>query len=110
MSFEPVSADMQIVMQTPAGNSDMYIGLSYSEGLGKVSIYPQRSGEADSLSVQAHQGDHHSAAVPGQEYVLLWYQASPTQHGPGVHTRTWEPPAVAGAKIEGTVTAEHSLR
>lgn len=36
MSFEPVSADMQIVMQSGSGNTDYYVGLSYAEGLGKV--------------------------------------------------------------------------
>lgn len=37
MSFEPVSADMQIVMPSSDGSRDAYVGLSYAEGLGKVS-------------------------------------------------------------------------
>lgn len=37
ISFEPVAADMQIVMSSASGQSDNYVGLSYAEGLGKVS-------------------------------------------------------------------------
>ena len=36
LSFEPIAADMQIIMQSAAGNTDYYVGLSYAEGLGKV--------------------------------------------------------------------------
>jgi vacuolar protein sorting-associated protein 13A/C len=36
LSFEPVAADMQIVLPSASGKSDYYVGLSYSEGLGKV--------------------------------------------------------------------------
>ncbi len=39
MSFEPVAADMQIVMQSSSGNSDHYVGLSYAEGIGKVGLH-----------------------------------------------------------------------
>jgi vacuolar protein sorting-associated protein 13A/C len=41
MSFEPVSADMQIVMPSSDGSRDAYVGLSYAEGLGKVSATPR---------------------------------------------------------------------
>ena len=37
VSFEPVAADMQLVMQAQNQQSDYYVGLSYTEGLGKVS-------------------------------------------------------------------------
>ena len=37
MSFEPVAADMQIVMPSGVDNCEYYVGLSYAEGLGKVS-------------------------------------------------------------------------
>lgn len=38
LSFEPVAADMQIVMPHPDGNSDYFVGLSYAEGLGKYKL------------------------------------------------------------------------
>ena len=38
LSFEPVSADMQIVLGSSSGRSDTYVGLSYSEGLGKYKL------------------------------------------------------------------------
>lgn len=46
MSFEPVSADMQLVMQSKAGDSDLYVGLSYAEGLGKVSLTCRQEGQS----------------------------------------------------------------
>lgn len=39
LSFEPVSADMQIVLGSQTSKSDTYVGLSYSEGLGKVCYF-----------------------------------------------------------------------
>jgi vacuolar protein sorting-associated protein 13A/C len=38
LSFEPVSADMQIVLNSTNGRTDTYVGLSYSEGLGKYKL------------------------------------------------------------------------
>jgi vacuolar protein sorting-associated protein 13A/C len=38
ISFEPVAADMQIVMSSGSGETDHLVGLSYAEGLGKVSL------------------------------------------------------------------------
>ncbi|WVQ62160.1 uncharacterized protein L199_000298 [Kwoniella botswanensis] len=38
ISFEPVSADMQIVMTSASGESDNYVGLSYTEGIGKYKL------------------------------------------------------------------------
>lgn len=38
LSFEPVSADMQIVLGSNTGKTDTYVGLSYSEGLGKYKL------------------------------------------------------------------------
>jgi len=38
LSFEPSAADMQIVMPSERGDKDYYVGLSYAEGLGKVSL------------------------------------------------------------------------
>nr|ODO02780.1 vacuolar protein sorting-associated protein vps13 [Cryptococcus depauperatus CBS 7855] len=38
ISFEPVAADMQIVIPDVAGDKDNYIGLSYTEGLGKYKL------------------------------------------------------------------------
>jgi len=38
LSFEPVAADMQIVLGSNSGKSDTYVGLSYSEGLGKYKL------------------------------------------------------------------------
>ena len=37
LSFEPVAADMQIVLGGSSGK-DTYVGLSYSEGLGKYKL------------------------------------------------------------------------
>lgn len=38
LSFEPGAADMQIVLPSEKGNKDYYVGLSYSEGLGKYKL------------------------------------------------------------------------
>ncbi|WRT64162.1 uncharacterized protein IL334_001091 [Kwoniella shivajii] len=38
ISFEPVSADMQIVMTSASGESENYVGLSYVEGIGKYKL------------------------------------------------------------------------
>ena len=38
LSFEPVAADMQVVMGGPSGESDFYVGMSYAEGLGKYKL------------------------------------------------------------------------
>ena len=38
VSFEPVAADMQIVMPSSSAESDYYVGLSYAEGLGKYKL------------------------------------------------------------------------
>jgi vacuolar protein sorting-associated protein 13A/C len=38
LSFEPVAADMQIVLGSNSGDKDTYVGLSYSEGLGKYKL------------------------------------------------------------------------
>lgn len=38
LSFEPVAADMQIVLGSNSGNTNTYVGLSYSEGLGKYKL------------------------------------------------------------------------
>lgn len=37
LSFEPTAADMQIVLPSEKGDKNYYVGLSYTEGLGKVS-------------------------------------------------------------------------
>lgn len=49
LSFEPVAADMQIVMHSATGRSDNYVGLSYTEGLGKVRLVGFRYHLADAL-------------------------------------------------------------
>lgn len=38
VSFEPVSADMQIVVPSASGDNDNYVGLSYAEGIGKYKL------------------------------------------------------------------------
>jgi vacuolar protein sorting-associated protein 13A/C len=38
LSFEPSSADMQIVMPSQNGKREYYVGLSYAEGLGKYKL------------------------------------------------------------------------
>lgn len=38
MSFDSPAADMAVVMQSPRSDKEMHVGLSYSEGLGKVSF------------------------------------------------------------------------
>ena len=38
LSFEPVAADMQVVMGGPSGQSDFYVGMSYAEGMGKCKL------------------------------------------------------------------------
>ncbi|KIR43636.1 vacuolar protein sorting-associated protein vps13 [Cryptococcus deuterogattii 99/473] len=38
VSFEPISADMQIVVPSASGDHDNYVGLSYAEGIGKYKL------------------------------------------------------------------------
>ncbi|KIR37167.1 vacuolar protein sorting-associated protein vps13 [Cryptococcus deuterogattii MMRL2647] len=38
VSFEPISADMQIVVPSASGDYDNYVGLSYAEGIGKYKL------------------------------------------------------------------------
>ncbi|KAL1410608.1 Vacuolar protein sorting-associated protein 13 [Vanrija albida] len=38
LSFEPVAADMQIVLPSDRGDKEYYVGLSYHEGLGKYKL------------------------------------------------------------------------
>ncbi|GMK58122.1 hypothetical protein CspeluHIS016_0501540 [Cutaneotrichosporon spelunceum] len=38
LSFEPASADMQIVLPTEKGDKSYYVGLSYTQGLGKYKL------------------------------------------------------------------------
>ncbi|BEI82300.1 hypothetical protein CcaverHIS002_0301680 [Cutaneotrichosporon cavernicola] len=38
LSFEPASADMQIVLPSVKGDKNYYVGLSYTEGLGKYKL------------------------------------------------------------------------
>ncbi|WVR05901.1 hypothetical protein IAU60_002927 [Kwoniella sp. DSM 27419] len=38
ISFEPVSADMQIVMQSESSDNEYFVGLSYAEGIGKYKL------------------------------------------------------------------------
>ena len=71
MSFEPIAADMQIVMQSAAGNSDYYVGLSYAEGLGKVRcivfvnwrLLIKRFHLLPPLTVQVNKSNHHCAEI-----------------------------------------------
>ncbi|ORX35977.1 putative late endosome to vacuole transport-related protein [Kockovaella imperatae] len=38
LSFEPVAADMQVVMPASTGESEYFVGMSYAEGLGKYKL------------------------------------------------------------------------
>lgn len=53
MSFDSPAADMAVVMQSARNEKEMHVGLSYSEGLGKVRLANKK--RADEL-VQIDKG------------------------------------------------------
>lgn len=77
MSFEPVAADMQIVMPSASDDSEYYVGLSYTEGIGKVCDTGRSGCTIDTGTVcvvQAHQSYHHRTQILGQERVFVLSQ------------------------------------
>jgi vacuolar protein sorting-associated protein 13A/C len=66
MSFDSPAADMAVVMQTGRGDKEYHVGLSYTEGLGKVSLAPSTSAEL-TLVVQVDQGRHSHSSILGRQ-------------------------------------------
>ncbi|OCF42293.1 vacuolar protein sorting-associated protein vps13 [Kwoniella heveanensis CBS 569] len=75
ISFEPVSADMQIVMTSASGESDNYVGLSYTEGIGKykltkvITIAPRflvKNTLSYALKIRQHSTQNVVDVAPGQ--------------------------------------------
>nr|XP_019015055.1 vacuolar protein sorting-associated protein vps13 [Kwoniella pini CBS 10737]OCF53836.1 vacuolar protein sorting-associated protein vps13 [Kwoniella pini CBS 10737] len=86
ISFEPVSADMQIIMTSASGESDNYVGLSYTEGIGKykltkvITIAPRfllKNTFAYPLKIRQHSTQNVVDVAPGQRVALheLQHQA-----------------------------------
>ncbi|WWC86271.1 uncharacterized protein L201_001144 [Kwoniella dendrophila CBS 6074] len=86
ISFEPVSADMQIVMTSASGESDNYVGLSYTEGIGKykltkvITIAPRyliKNTFAYPLKIRQHSTQNVIDIAPGQRVPIheLQHQA-----------------------------------
>nr|XP_018267277.1 vacuolar protein sorting-associated protein vps13 [Kwoniella dejecticola CBS 10117]OBR89435.1 vacuolar protein sorting-associated protein vps13 [Kwoniella dejecticola CBS 10117] len=86
ISFEPVSADMQIVMTSASGESDNYVGLSYTEGIGKykltkvITIAPRfllKNTFEYPLKIRQHSTQNVIDVAPGQRVPLheLQHQA-----------------------------------
>ncbi|WWD17860.1 hypothetical protein CI109_102304 [Kwoniella shandongensis] len=88
LSFEPVSADMQIVMTSASGESDNYVGLSYAEGLGKykltkvITIAPRfliKNTFSYALKIRQHSTQNVLDVAPGQRMPIheLQHMAPP---------------------------------
>ncbi|KAK8865949.1 hypothetical protein IAR55_001098 [Kwoniella newhampshirensis] len=88
LSFEPVSADMQIVMSSASGESDNYVGLSYTEGLGKykltkvITIAPRfliKNTFSYPLKIRQHSTQNVLDVAPGQRVPIheLQHHAPP---------------------------------
>ncbi|ORY32314.1 hypothetical protein BCR39DRAFT_523905, partial [Naematelia encephala] len=89
LSFDPVSADMQIPLASQDGRSDTFIGLSYTEGLGKykltkvITIAPRflvKNTLPYPLKIRQHSTQQTIDVAPGERVpVLELQQRSPQQ-------------------------------